>query len=122
MWAVLSVLLGVASWLLGRRGRGTLLASFGLQLAAWGGLLIAVAGAMGVGVGMRDHAGAVRLDRTTWFAAGLACGLALAGAAVSLLGWLLGRRLSVVGAGLAVLVHGVAVAVLSLMLAGAIAR
>lgn len=122
MWAALSVLLGVALWLLGRHGRGALLASFGLQLAAWGGLLLAVAGAMGVGVGLRDHAGAVRLDRMTWFLTGLASGLAVAGAVASLLGWLLGRRLGIVGAGLAVLVHGVAVAILSLALARAIAR
>lgn len=122
MWAALSVLLGATLWLVGRRGRGPLLASFGLQLAAWGALLIAVTGAMGMGLGIRDHAGAVRLDRVTWLVVGLSAGLAVAGAAVSLVGWLLGRRLGIVGAGLAVLVHGIAVAILSLVLAGSIAR
>lgn len=122
MWATLSILLGASLWLIGRRGRGPLLASFGGQLAAWGALLVALTGAMGASLGMRDHAGAVRLDRMTWLLAGLSAGLAAGGAAVSLVGWLLGRRLGVVGAGLAVLIQGIAVAILSLVLAGSIAR
>ena len=71
---------------------------------------------------MRDVSRATRLDRLTWFSAGLDIGIIVAGMAVIALAWLLGRRLTVVGAGLGIVVQGLGLLVLNLTFASLLAR
>jgi len=74
------------------------------------------------GIRLRDLAGATRLDRFLWLNIGLDAGYVLVGGTLLVLGWRLARRMGLVGAGLAVIVQGAALALLDLVLAGQISR
>ena len=91
---------------------------FSLQTMLWGFIELALAGGGLRALALRDHAAAVSLDRMLWFSAGLDAGFAMAGVTLVVAGWLMGRRLGLVGAGVGVVVQGVGLAVLDLMLAG----
>jgi hypothetical protein len=91
---------------------------FALQTMLWGGVELVIAGGGFRALVLRDHAGAVSLDRTLWLNTGLAAGCTMVGITLVLTGWLVGRRLGLVGAGVAVTVQGAALALLHLMLAG----
>jgi hypothetical protein len=80
-------------------------------------------GAIALGtLATRDLAGATRLDRLLWLNVGLDAGYVLVGLTVLATGWRLGRRLGMVGAGLAIVVQGIALGLLDLMLASQISR
>jgi hypothetical protein len=64
----------------------------------------------------------VRLDRFVWLNIGLDAGYVAVGATLALLGWRFGRRLGLVGAGIGVIVQGLALTVLDLQLASGIVR
>ena len=116
LWGAASVLAGtmVFALLAVRRVRSPLLFHFALQTLAWGVVELAL-GALGWrGLAMRDLAAATRLDRFVWFNAGLDLGYAGVGIALAIAAWSLGRRLGLLGAGLGVLVQGLALAVLDL--------
>jgi hypothetical protein len=123
-WGALSVLLGTLLFALGQLGRrrSPLLLHFGLQHGAWGAVVLAIAGLGWRGLALRDVAGATRLDRIVWLNVGLDAGAVAVGLTLALLGWMLGRRLALVGAGMGVIVQGLGLAVLHLHFAGAIAR
>ena len=124
LWGGGSTLVGTAllAWLhIGRR-RSALLEQFGLQTAAWGAAELVFAGISRISLTPRDLAGATRLDRLLWLELGLDVGYLLVGLTLVASGWALGRRLGVVGAGLAVAVQGMALALLHLLLAGQISR
>jgi hypothetical protein len=57
---------------------------------------------------MRDADGAARLDRLLWLNTGLDVGYVAVGLTLAIAGWSLGRRLGAVGAGLGVVVQGMA--------------
>jgi len=114
-----SVLLGL---LRSRRYRSSLLEHFGIQTAAWGALILAISLAGLQRLELRDLAGATRLDRFLWLNIGLDCGYVMVGITLLVLGWLVRRRAGLVGAGLAVIVQGSALALLDLVLAGQISR
>jgi hypothetical protein len=124
VWAGGSVLVGTAllAWLYrGRRG-SSLLAHFGIQTVGWGAAELAF-GAIALGtLAPRDLAAATRLDRLLWLNIGLDAGYVLVGTTLGIVGWRLGRRLGMVGAGLAIVVQGIALALLDLVLAGQISR
>jgi hypothetical protein len=124
LWGGGSALVGTAllAWLYMGRRRSALLEQFGLQTAAWGAAELALAGIARTSLAPRDLAGATRLDRLLWLELGLDGGYVLVGLTLLVSGWLLGRRLGMVGAGLAVVVQGVALALLHLLLAGQISR
>ena len=124
LWGGGSTLVGTAllAWLYMGRRRSALLEHFGLQTAAWGAAELAFAGVSRASLAPRDLAAATRLDRLLWLELGLDGGYLLVGLTLVALGWTLGRRLGVVGAGLAVAVQGVALALLHLLLAGQISR
>jgi hypothetical protein len=124
LWGAGSALVGTAlfAWLHVGRRRSALLEQFGLQTAAWGAAELAGAAMARASVATRDLAGATRLDRLLWLEVGLDLGFVLVGLAILASGWGLGRRLGMVGAGLAVVVQGVALALLHLLLAGQISR
>jgi hypothetical protein len=124
VWGGGSVLIGTAllAWLHRGHRRSALLQHFGIQTAAWGAAELAF-GAIVLGtVASRDLAGATRLDRLLWLNVGLDAGYVLVGLTLLTTGWRLGRRLGMVGAGLAIVVQGIALALLDLVLASQISR
>jgi hypothetical protein len=124
LWGGGSTVIGTAllAWLHMGRRRSALLEQFGLQTAAWGAAELAFAAIARASLAPRDLAGATRLDRLLWLELGLDGGYVLVGLSLLVSGWMLGRRLGMVGAGLAVIVQGVALALLHLLLAGQISR
>lgn len=124
VWGGASLLVGSALLgLLRLRGhRSSLLDHFGIQTAAWGALILALALAGLQRLELRDLAGATRLDRFLWLNIGLDAGYVMVGVTLVMLGWRATRRLGLVGAGLAVVVQGSALGLLDLVLASQISR
>lgn len=123
-WSAASILAGTAliAWLRVGLRRSELLKHFGIQAAAWGAVEAVIAGALLMRVAPRDLSSATQLDRVLWLNIGLDVGYALVGATLVLAGFKLGRRLGLVGAGMGVIVQGIALAVLDLILAAQISR
>jgi hypothetical protein len=109
LWAAAATLTGTLLLLVltMRRRPPGLLTSFAGWLAAVGLGLVAGGLLWWRTIGPRDVAGAERLDDLLWFLLGLDAGLALAAAAVVLLGWRAART-SLMGGGCAALVHALA--------------
>ena len=124
VWAALSILAGSAllAALRVRRTDSPLLRHFAIQCAAWGLVDLAIVLWARRGVTLRDLAGAVALDRFVWLNIGLDLGYVLVGGTVALLGWRLGRHLGLVGAGVGVVVQGLALTLLDLQLSTHILR
>ena len=124
VWGGASLLVGSA--LLGllrmRSHRSSLLDHFGIQTASWGALILLLALAGLQRLELRDLAGATRLDRFLWLNIGLDTGYVMVGVTLLMLGWRVTRRLGLVGAGLAVIMQGSALALLDLVLASQISR
>lgn len=96
-------------------GPAPLLWHFAVQTAAWGAIdLLLTLWAMR-GLALRDHAGATQFDRVLWLNLGLDVGYVAVGVALAAVGWSLGRRLGLVGAGLGVVVQGAALFLLDLV-------
>lgn len=124
MWGMVSILAGSAllAWLAIGRRQSALLRHFAIQTAAWGALAAMVAVVLIRSATNRDIAGATRLDRMLWLNIGLDAGYVLVGATLIAVGWKLGKRLGLVGAGMGVIVQGFAFAILDLILASQISR
>ena len=73
------------------------------------------------GAPLPDYAAATRFDRFAWWSLGIDMGGAAVGLTLALAGWLLGRRLGAVGAGLGVLVQGIALVAIDLVVIAQIA-
>jgi hypothetical protein len=124
VWGAASVLVGTAllAWLRARGRPSSLLEQFAIQTAAWGATETVYGAVALAGLGPRDLSGATRLDRLLWLTIGLDIGFVLVGLTLAVTGWRLGRRLSLVGAGTAVVVQGTALLLLDLLLASQISR
>ena len=124
VWAGGSVLAGTGllAWLRFGRRRSPLLEHFGLQTAGWGAAELAFGAIARASLASRDLAGATRLDRLLWLNIGLDGGYVLVGITLVATGWMIGRRLGLIGAGLAIVLQGVALGLLDLLLAGQISR
>jgi hypothetical protein len=124
IWGMSSILAGTAllAWLRVGARRSALLEHFAIQTAAWGAVDLALAAVARGTLAPRDVAAATRLDRFLWLNIGLDVGYVLVGLALLTVGWRLGRRLGLVGAGLGVVVQGSALLVLDLVLAARISR
>jgi hypothetical protein len=124
LWAVTSMLLGtgIVATITVRRTVAPILLWFGIQSLAWGLVELVLVTIGFQQLGMRDVSGATRLDRLTWFVAGLDVGIVVAGLAVIALAWLLGRRLAAIGAGLGIVVQGLGLLVLNLAFASLLAQ
>lgn len=124
VWGGASLLVG--STLLGlmraRGHRSALLDHFGIQTMAWGTVELVLAATGLQRLELRDLAGATRLDRFLWLNVGLDAGYVMVGITLLALGWRVTRRMGLVGAGMAVIVQGAALALLDLVLAGQISR
>jgi len=124
LWGSASLVLGGTLWVYikARRESSELLGHFALQTAAWGGITIALSLYGLRTLTLRDLAGATRLDRFLWLNIGLDAGYVMVGFTLSAVGWRLGRRQGMVGAGLGVTVQGIALAILDVGLASQISR
>jgi len=116
-WGAASVIAGsaIVALLAARRARSPLLAHFAFQTAAWGAIDMVLGGLAWRGLAMRDAAGAQRLDRLLWLNTGLDIGYVAVGVTLAVAGWTLGRRLGAVGAGIGVVVQGIALLALDAM-------
>ncbi len=124
VWGGGSLVAGTAllAWLRAGRRRSALLEHFGLQTAAWGAVELSLGLILRGSLAVRDLSGATRLDRFLWLNVGLDGGYLLVGATLVVTGWSLGRRMGMVGAGIAVVLQGIALALLDLVLASQISR
>ncbi len=123
-WGAASVLAGtiVLVLLAARRARSPLLLHFAIQLVAWGAI-DAVLGLLGWrSLGFRDLDGFTDLDRFLWLNMGLNVGYVAVGVTLALCGWVLRRSLALLGAGIGVVVQGLALFVLDGYLLLTIAR
>ena len=123
LWGGGSVLLGslVLAALALRSQRSPLLQHFAIQTAAWGLVDLAICLWARQGLALRDYEGATRLVQFLWLNVGLDVGYVGVGLTLALAAWRLGPRLGGIGAGLGVMVQGLALAVLDLVLIAEIA-
>ena len=124
LWGAASLLIGTALVAVLRLGRprSPLLKHFGIQTGAWGAVELGVALLLLRSLALRDLSGATRLDRRVWMNIGLDVGYVLVGITLVVIGWRAVRRFGLVGAGMAIVLQGAALAVLDLLLAGQISR
>lgn len=116
VWGALALTTGAAvlAMLRVRRARPQLLRHFAAQNAVWGAIEILLGILMLRTVAPRDLARATRLVQTLWLEVGLTSGALVIGLTLAFVGWHTGRREGMVGAGLAVALHGAALLVLHL--------
>jgi len=124
LWGAASVLAGslVLALLTVRRMSSPLLLHFAIQTVAWGTIDLAIALVARRGLTDRDVSGATRLDRFIWFNNGLDVGYIAVGLTLAIVGWQLGRRMGMVGAGVGIIVQGLALLLLDLRFSANIAR
>ena len=91
-------------------------------MAIWGVAFAAIALVRWQGLSMRDLSAAARLERLVWLNLGLDAGYVATGAVLSLTAWLVARRLGPVGAGVGIVVQGLALLVIDLQFASAVSR
>lgn len=123
-WSALSILLGTALVVLlaARRIRSPLLTHFAFQTVAWGTVIALIAGVAWSGLHLRDVGGAARLERLLWMRIGLDVGLVGVGATLIFTGRATGQRMHYFGAGVAIVVQGMALLLLDLQFAGMVSR
>ena len=116
-WGAACVLVGTVllALLALRRQRSPLVFHFALQTASWGAIDLALVALAFRGLGLRDFDGATRFDRLLWLNVGLDVGYVAVGVTLAIAGWVLGRRLAPVGAGLGVIVQGAALLALDIV-------
>ncbi len=124
VWGAASVLAGTAivAWLRVGARQSPLLHHFAMQCVVWGLVDMAIGAWLFGNLAHRDLSSATRLDRLLWLNTGLDTGFVLVGLALAIVGWRLERRMRLVGAGIGVVVQGLALVVLDLILASQISR
>ena len=124
VWAAASILCGTGllAYLRARGVSSELLRHFAIQSAGWGTGIALFAAWQFHRLAPRDVGSATRLDRLLWLSVGLDVGVAAVGVALVAVGWRVGRRMTLVGAGMGLVVQGFALTVLDLILAGQISR
>lgn len=107
-------MLGVLLLIIARQpGRSPIVFHFAAQSVAWGAVIVAVGASSLHSLALRDLGSATQLDRFLWLNLGLDTGYVAVGATIALSAWLLGRRYGGVGAGVAIIVQGLALAVIA---------
>lgn len=114
VWAGASILVGaiLVGIVVYSRTRAPLLHHFGLQTAAWGLIDLALVWWAWRGLRLRDFDAAIALERILWLNVGLDIGYVGVGITLALAGWIFGRRMGLLGAGLGVVIQGTALLVL----------
>lgn len=113
-WGGASATIGLVLLLTaGRPRRAPLIFHFAVQSIAWGIAVLLVAAMHLRSLALRDLAGATRLDRMLWLNLGLDTGYVAVGITAAVSAWLLGRRQGGVGAGVAIVVQGLALALIA---------
>ena len=117
-WAAISILGGTVllAVLTARRLEAPLLKHFAIQTGAWGAVNALIALWAWRGLAMRDFGGTQKLLNILWLNTGLDVGYAAVGLTLVIVGWRWERRLGAVGAGLGVVLQGLALALLDLRL------
>lgn len=128
LWGAGSVLVGtmvllVAQMVQRRRASHPqpVLTHFAIQTAAWGAVDLAICAWAWNGLALRDVNGATSLVNFLWLNVGLDVGYVGVGVTLALVSWRLGQRLAGVGAGMGVIVQGLALVVLDAVLIAEIA-
>ena len=117
IWAAASIIAGALILLmLWRQGNAPFLRHFGIQMLAWGVVDLALVGWGWQGLAYRDYAGSVQLHQFLWLNVGLDAGYVGVGITLAATGWILAKRLGLLGAGVGVVVQGFALFVLDLRL------
>jgi hypothetical protein len=124
LWAGLSIVAGtaVAAIVSLRRMRTPFLKHFAIQLAVWGVAVAAIAAVGWHRADLRDVSGAARLERLLWMNVGLEIGYVAVGTVLALSGWMLARRMAAVGAGLGIVIQGLALLIIDLQFAAIVSR
>lgn len=117
-WGGASVLLGTAmlAMLAWRRIPAPLLRHFAIQTLAWGAVDLAICGWAQRGLALRDFAGAQRLVNFLWLNTGLDAGYIMLGATLAIACWRLGPKPGGIGAGVGIVVQGLALLLLDVRL------
>ncbi|MDB4877302.1 MAG: putative rane protein [Gemmatimonadetes bacterium] len=105
-----------------RRVRSPFLAHFAIQMGGWGVVIGAIAGLGWYGAQLRDVSGAARLERLLWMNIGLDAGYVAVGAVLALSAWMIARKIAAVGAGVGIVVQGLALLLIDLQFASVISR
>jgi hypothetical protein len=110
VWGAASIIAGtgVFAAMAVRRLRTPLLEGFGVQTVLWGAVALARVVEGMAALAPRDLVAATQLERWVWMLTGLDVGLLAVGATLAIGGWMLAKRLGVVGAGIALVVQGAA--------------
>ena len=110
VWGAGSVIVGtlLLALLAVRSARSPLLSHFAMQTAAWGAIDLVLVLLAWRGLAGRDYESFTRLDRLLWLNAGLDAGYIAVGITIAVAAWTLGRRLGGVGAGIGIVVQGLA--------------
>jgi hypothetical protein len=123
-WCALSIVAAtaLAVILTVRRIRSPLLTHFALQMAGWPLVLAAIALFEWHGLHLRDIAGATRLERLVWLNVGLDVGYAAVGVTLMIAGHRLARSAAALGAGVGILVQGLALLLIDVHFAALVSR
>ena len=113
-WGIGSVVLGIllVTFLSWRRDSAPILRHFAIQTALWGAVNVALCGWGWRSVALRDFAAAQQLVNFLWLNTGLDAGYVMMGATLAIASWRLGPRLAGVGAGVGIILQGLALLVL----------
>ena len=123
-WGGLSIVAGtlLAITIATRRARSPLLAHFALQIAVWGFVIAVIAGMEWRGLHLPDLAAASRAERVLWMNIGFDAGFVGMGAVLAASARILTRNAAALGAGIGIIVQGLALLVIDLQFAAVVAR
>lgn len=102
--------------------KSAFLAHFAIQLAVWGMLAIIIGAIEWHGIHLRNVASATRVEHLMWLRTGLDIGVVGIGLSLAATGRVLGRTPAVSGAGIAIIVHGLALFAIDVQFVGAVSR
>lgn len=124
VWAAGSIVAGTAlmTTMTLRRMSSPLLRQFAFQMIGWGLVEVLLGALAWRGLVVRDLAGATRLERKLWLEAGLEMGVVAVGATVAATTWFGPRKPGGLGAGIGIVVQGLAMLVLDLWFVAILAR
>jgi hypothetical protein len=124
LWSGLSIIAAtiVVVLLAGRRIHSPLLRQFAIQMGLWGTVFGAIGAVRWAGLHVRDLSSAARLERLVWLNVGLDAGYVFAGLTLAASAWVLARRPGPVGAGVGIVVQGLALLVIDLQFAAVASR